>query len=49
MALEDGYRNRLQEMGAATQAMTPEAQLEFMKAERKKWGDIARAANVEVV
>ena len=49
VALEDAYRDRLREMGAGTQAMTPGAQLDFMQAERKKWGDIARAANVEVV
>ncbi len=49
VASEAAYGDRLREMGAATQAMTPEAQLEFMRAERTKWGDIARAAKVEVV
>ncbi len=49
VALEDEYIGRLRENGAATQAMTPEAQLTFMQAERQKWGDIARAAKVEVV
>lgn len=49
VALEEAYVARLAEMGAGTQAMTPAAQLDFMVAERKKWGDIARAARVEVV
>jgi tripartite-type tricarboxylate transporter receptor subunit TctC len=49
VALEEAYVARLAEMGAGTQAMTPPAQLDFMVAERKKWGDIARAARVEVV
>lgn len=49
VALEEAYAARLAEMGAGTQAMTPAAQLAFMVAERKKWGDIARAARVEVV
>jgi tripartite-type tricarboxylate transporter receptor subunit TctC len=49
VALEDGYTSRLREMGANTQAMTPAEQLSFMQAERRKWGDIARAAQVEVV
>jgi tripartite-type tricarboxylate transporter receptor subunit TctC len=49
VALEEAYVTRLAEMGAGTQAMTPAAQLAFMLAERKKWGDIARAAKVEVV
>jgi tripartite-type tricarboxylate transporter receptor subunit TctC len=49
VALEEAYASRLAEMGAGTQAMTPAAQLEFMLAERTKWGDIARAARVEVV
>ena len=47
--VEEAYVARLAEMGAGTQAMTPAAQLAFMLAERKKWGDIARAAKVEVV
>ena len=49
VASEEAYVARLAEMGAGTQAMTPAAQLAFMLAERKKWGDIARAAKVEVV
>jgi tripartite-type tricarboxylate transporter receptor subunit TctC len=49
VAMEDAYASRLREMGAGTQAMTPAAQLAFMQAERQKWGDIARAAKVEVV
>ena len=49
VAMEDAYKGRLAEMGAGTQAMTPAEQLAFMQAERTKWGDIARAAKVEVV
>jgi tripartite-type tricarboxylate transporter receptor subunit TctC len=49
VALEAAYRDRLAEMGAGTQAMSPAEQLGFMKSERTKWGDIARAAKVEVV
>ncbi|MBR0665857.1 tripartite tricarboxylate transporter substrate binding protein [Roseomonas hellenica] len=39
---------RLHGMGSAPAAMTPEAQLAFMRSERSLWGGIARAANVEV-
>ena len=49
VAQEAAYKDRLAEAGAGTQAMSPQAQLAFMRAERQKWGDIARAAKVEVV
>ena len=45
MSLEVG--GRLREMGAAPNAASAEAQLAFMRAERAKWGAIARAANIE--
>lgn len=40
---------RLQTLGADPRAMTPDAQAAFMRAEREKWGAIARAAKVEAV
>ncbi len=49
VAMEPAYAGRLAELGAGTQAMTPAEQLAFMVAERTKWGEIARAAKVEVV
>lgn len=49
VAQEEAYAGRLREMGAGTLLLTPAAQLDFMRAERQKWGDIARAAKVEVV
>jgi tripartite-type tricarboxylate transporter receptor subunit TctC len=42
-------RERLSTMGSASAAMTPEAQLAFMRAERALWGSIARAGNIEAV
>ncbi|MBR0655905.1 Bug family tripartite tricarboxylate transporter substrate binding protein [Plastoroseomonas arctica] len=40
---------RLRTMGSAPAAMTPEAQLAFMRSERALWGGIARAGNIEAV
>lgn len=46
---EPAVSARIQAMGADGRAMTPAAQGAFMRAEREKWGAIARAAGVEAV
>jgi tripartite-type tricarboxylate transporter receptor subunit TctC len=48
VAAED-FKDRLRDLGATSQTMTPDQCLEFMRSERKKWGDIARSARIEVV